>query len=481
MASFKSYYNAHVSILTEGFSVKNLDSAVSKVKNVLQRSLGYTLYRHFGVEQFANASGNGIGIKFYIGDTTQAIRFNFVQYGSTNEIDSVDIWDKQYGKSPIARVNLNGYSVVKLIPQLVDVIKSPNSWVGQMINIGGEQFDPPVEEPPYGEAYRIGDQTFDSKSKAAIYLYQQGHSPQEVSAALNMHISQAYTIRKQAAMAPTVVVGEEEQVIDPDVIAGNKLLDQQQYANPEEVFDDLKDLVDLVATGKQASLIVTGMAGIGKTHDVTTHLFDILGPDVDEMEAGEAYTARWVHIKGYSTPAGLYKTFFENRTRLIVFDDCDSILKDANAINILKGALDSYDRRMIQWITNKNYNPEGMTDEEIQARYDDDGALPKKFEFRGQVIFISNLRKHQLENALLSRSMAIDVTLKAEDVFLRIHSILDKLAPGVDDEYKQEAYEHLKGNYGELQKDVNLRTMINAAKIRSGGSPNWKRLIERYS
>ena len=33
-------------------------------------------------------------------------------------------------------------------------------------------------------------------------------------------------------------------------------------------------------------------------------------------------------VKGYSTAKGLYRTLFENNGMVIIFDDCDSILKD---------------------------------------------------------------------------------------------------------------------------------------------------------
>ena len=61
----------------------------------------------------------------------------------------------------------------------------------------------------------------------------------------------------------------------------------------------------------------------------------------------------FVHFKGRATAAGLFITLYENSDKIIVLDDCDSVFKDDDAVNILKGALDSYDTRKISYITTK--------------------------------------------------------------------------------------------------------------------------------
>jgi hypothetical protein len=58
----------------------------------------------------------------------------------------------------------------------------------------------------------------------------------------------------------------------------------------------------------------------------------------------------FTQIKGFSTAKNMFRTLYENNGSTIIFDDCDSILKDAIAINILKAALDSYDKRVITWV-----------------------------------------------------------------------------------------------------------------------------------
>ena len=119
-------------------------------------------------------------------------------------------------------------------------------------------------------------------------------------------------------------------------------------------FTFVEQLVSMVADGVQPSAIITGEGGLGKTYTVVKTLetkgySDI--SDLADFQVGMILNARkcFTMVKGYSTAKGLYRTLFENNKSVIVFDDCDSVLKDPIALNILKSALDSYGKRIISW------------------------------------------------------------------------------------------------------------------------------------
>ena len=99
-------------------------------------------------------------------------------------------------------------------------------------------------------------------------------------------------------------------------------------------------------------------------------------------------------IKGFSTPKAMYRALFENQDKLVIFDDCDSILKDLTALNILKADLDSYGKRTISWLTERESED-----------------LPTSFEFKGQVLFISNLPLDRMNSAIMSRAFTVDVSM----------------------------------------------------------------------
>lgn len=453
-------------LIIEAFTTKSLHAAVESIKNVLQRQLGVVLYPYEGVDQFICKYGTFFGAKFFIGTTTQAIRFNFERSGSSNEVVSVDVWDATSGKFPVANIPTQGVSIVKIIPVIVDAIRNPHAAIGKT-----------VEPSALSESVEVAGHEYATKADAIKDLLTKGYPAKEIANLTGAAVSQIYGIRSKLASTDSnpdkqyakIRPGTEEQSADPEVEQGNKTLAGTQYADPETIFDDLQDLLDLVISGAQPSLLVTGMAGIGKTASVLQALSKHKSQDEFKI------------IKGFSTPFGLYQTLFQNRTKMVVFDDCDSVFRDPNARNILKAALDSYDKRTVSWPSRNTFSPEGMTPEEIDAKVDEDEKLPNEFDFEGQVVFISNLRKDQIEPAILSRTMAIDITLRAKDVFLRMETILSKLDPKVKEIYKKDALEHLKQNHDKLGKQVNIRTLINAGRMRAGGSPNWKRLVERYS
>ena len=260
------------------------------------------------------------------------------------------------------------------------------------------------------------------------------------------------------------------------VVKVEKGTDTVEYANPDMVFDDLDDLVAMVSKNIQPSLLVTGMSGIGKTYSVTQALKRLMGPEGD----------KWVHIKGKLSPVGMYRAFFVNRGKLIVFDDADSVFQNQDTINMLKAALDSYDKRTISWFSPLTADVSRLSDEQIEEMYSnieeslskDPGGLkikyPNKFEFTGQVIFISNICSSKIDSAVKSRSLTIDVTLDRDSVVKRIHSILPNIGGDSPLEEKMEVLFFLKDHY---KGELNIRSFILGIRCKLGGSQNWKRLI----
>ena len=250
-----------------------------------------------------------------------------------------------------------------------------------------------------------------------------------------------------------------------------------------DVFKSIELYTIQVAKGRSNSLIVSGQSGIGKTRVVKDTL-DSLGmkKDVD-----------YYFATGTATTAGLYEILFLNRHKLIIFDDCDAVFKEPDSINLLKGALDTYKVREISKLTKGNtFNSMGMDESEIEEEYNSTGKLPNKFEFTGQVIFISNLSEDKFDNALLSRSLHVDVHLNKQELLDRMKEIMRKLSPDVDFDKKEEALEYLTyitDNYP-TKFDMNIRTLIHSINLRSNNEEKikigdreeevWKLLIKKY-
>src|SRR5210317_889344 len=207
--------------------------------------------------------------------------------------------------------------------------------------------------------------------------------------------------------------------------------------DPKVMFENLERLTKMVGRGIQPSLVITGMAGMGKTHVVKETLKNM----------GLKESTDFVHFKGRATAAGLFITLYENSDAVIVLDDCDSVFKDADAVNILKAALDSYDTRRISYLSSKPLK-------------DEDGIpVPRSFEFRGKIIFISNIEQSNLDEAIKSRSFVADISMNTTQMFTRIKQLLETMEPRIPIAAKQKALEIMQELHGEFDGvDINLRS-----------------------
>ena len=212
-------------------------------------------------------------------------------------------------------------------------------------------------------------------------------------------------------------------------------------------FQYLRQLTQMVAMGTAPSLIITGEGGLGKTYTVTSTLNDHC------FIEGEDY----VHFKGYSTARGLYNTLYDNNGKTLILDDFDSVLEDKVAINILKSALDSYDVRKVTWGSMKAGD-----------------KYPNTFEFTGRIIFISNKSNKDIDQAIITRSLVVDLTMTADEKIDRMNSIIEDIMPNADICAKIDALTYLDNNKNTIE--LSLRSLIKLTNIITSFPKNWEKL-----
>jgi len=226
--------------------------------------------------------------------------------------------------------------------------------------------------------------------------------------------------------------------------------------DPKKMFKNLERLTKMVGRGIQPSLVITGGAGLGKTYLVKKTLTDM----------GLEEAKQFVHFKGRATAAGLFVTIYENADKIIVLDDCDSVFKDVDAVNLLKAALDSYDTRKLSYISTKP----------LKDTYGD--PVPRHFEFTGKVIFISNISQSKLDEAIKSRSFVADISMNTKQMFKRIEDLQDDIEKKIPAEVKEKALAIMK----KLEKkydgvEINLRSFIKASRICAMGFEDCESMV----
>jgi hypothetical protein len=278
---------------------------------------------------------------------------------------------------------------------------------------------------------------------------------------------------------------------------------KEELRDVDTLYGHLYQLVTLACKNKLKSLLIYGGPGTGKTYTIMKAI----------EEAGLVKGKDYVKLSGKATAIEIYKTLFMFREGgLVLFDDLDSMWKDKDAANFLKAALDTSPVREISAATGNMMNVSKMSDadrEDYNNRFDkflagegddepeddeeddEDGEkkskkkapkmkYPSTFNFKGRVVFISNLKKEEFDSAILSRSAKIDMSLTPEETIKRMRSILPDL--GGDDvsvEDKEQLIEVLLNMRKSREIDqVTMREFTKGLDILRSGAPNWKDLIK---
>lgn len=241
----------------------------------------------------------------------------------------------------------------------------------------------------------------------------------------------------------------------------------------QERFDILEEMTCATIKGDVRAMIVVGPPGIGKSFGVEKELQK--NGLIDDLAGRKR---RYEIVKGAMTPIGLYAKLFEfsEEGMVLVFDDCDSILLDDISLNVLKAALDSSKKRTIHW----NSDSRLLRSE----------GIPNKFDFKGAVIFITNIKFDHVRSAklrdhldaLMSRCHYLDLSVDStRDKLLRIKQIArtGQLFPayGMDAAQEEEIIQYMEDNHSRL-RELSLRMAIKLADLRRLSSGRWKNIAE---
>jgi len=262
-------------------------------------------------------------------------------------------------------------------------------------------------------------------------------------------------------------------IIETPAVVAPVETDEQAIDRIRERFDILHEMTKACVSGDIRAMIVSGPPGVGKSFGVEQ---EIDKATMFDQIAGKRLRAEVV--KGAATPIGLYKTLYKysDPNCVVVFDDCDSILLDDLALNLLKGALDTGKKRKISWLS------------ESRALAND--GVPDSFEFKGSAIFITNLKFDKMKSqklrdhldALQSRCHYLDLTLDTmRDKILRIQQIARDGVLFADYDFEpcvqDEIIDFMNTNQNRL-REMSLRMAIKIADLRKMSAANWRRLAE---
>jgi hypothetical protein len=211
-------------------------------------------------------------------------------------------------------------------------------------------------------------------------------------------------------------------------------------------FEKLVGFTKVIAEGYQASLIVTGDPGIGKTRTIRDTL----------KKVGQKYKYFTGSIKRKDA---LYKLLYDNNDAdlVLVFDDT-GVEESKPCVELLKGVM--------------NYDNDRVLTIDIGK----DGHYPSSFKFEGRIIIISNRKERDIDSSLVSRALKLELTLAPDQAIERIKNVLKSICPNTSIKIKEEVYEFLKGmvSGSSFVTKFDLRFFQQAVALAVTNNHEWK-------
>lgn len=266
---------------------------------------------------------------------------------------------------------------------------------------------------------------------------------------------------------------QEGEVVE--TATAKKETDEEVIERLRERFQILEDMSYAACDGVVRGMVVTGPPGVGKSYGVEKVIRE--AEIMNKMSGGTGNTGmRFGMEKGAASPIGLFKLLYQyaEAGSVLVLDDCDSVLYDETSLNLLKAALDSSPKRYLSWRS------------ESRALVNE--GIPDRFEFKGSIIFITNLKfdktrgkmKDHLD-AIMSRCHYLDLTLDTmRDKFLRCKQIVKD---GMLQEYNfsnneiDSLLDYIHDNRNRL-REMSLRMVLKIADLKRMNGDKWKRYVE---
>ena len=250
--------------------------------------------------------------------------------------------------------------------------------------------------------------------------------------------------------------------------------DEEAMDRIESTFLMLDKITDACARSIIRGLVVSGPPGIGKSFGVEKQL-----EAVNMFRVLEGRDPRYEFVTGGVSSIGLYQKLYYNRApdQVLVFDDCDGLLFDEECLSLLKGALNSGDKRRISW--NK------------ESRVLQTEDIPEQFDFEGSIIFLSNVdfeksiaRGSRISShleAIMSRCHYLDLEIgSVRDQLLRIRQVIrDGMLKPYDftPEQEKSILDFVFDN-SEYLREVSLRMVKKIADFVKADPNEWHEMAE---
>lgn len=206
----------------------------------------------------------------------------------------------------------------------------------------------------------------------------------------------------------------------------------------EQKFYLLREYVKMVCKGNATGLIVEGEAGLGKSYNI--------------LKTIKENTKDFVYCSGFTTSLELYNFLYENRTKVIFFDDTKNIFKNEVSLEILKASLFSPTGvRMVRYLSNTP---------RLKA--------PNQFLFEGKIVIAVNDLSHKHNEdlkAVVDRVLYFNVKFTYKEKLQIIADLIKQDYKELTEQNRKFIFEWLKENTSESTINLNFRLLYKLYEI----------------
>lgn len=292
--------------------------------------------------------------------------------------------------------------------------------------------------------------------------------------------------------AAPAAMGFRAQTFEPEL---PEETEEERSERIRRRYNTLERMAYRVAEGGLPALIVSGPPGLGKSYTVEQVLEEVRGPafphaadediEDDDPQDGSRFEIDLEDIPPYDvisgtiTAVGLYIALYKQRNGgIVVLDDCDDVFRDETCLNILKAVLDSSETRRVSY--------------RKRAHWMDELDIPDAFEFRGSVVFCTNIDFEMAIKkgsnmgahfaALIDRSLYLSLTMRTKaDYITRIRHVAIEdgmlTKAGLSEEEAAEVMDFIEGHVDRFY-GLSLRLVHQIAICYKADRENWKADIE---
>jgi hypothetical protein len=363
----------------------------------------------------------------------QALRINF-KLTDSDIIHSVDFFSKP-DRLPDLKIYLDGLNIIQILKTVEDAIAGHVESFGEsVVQEANKPEDSELEQWFTLNLSNYNSQKLKITELNQDYLswcYNNSKIPAKSSYRKLKALVKSLAIRDPNFVPTEISLGRVENSVPID----RPLVDSSEVsafsAIQNEADDHLKKYEMLahylkIISAKDQPHVVNGLvaygkSGIGKTASI--------GPILKSL--GTKFVSYTGTVGG---PTALYQLLWKHSSSdivdVILFDDCDTILKTEVGINLLKGAMDDKEERWIDYVTRRSESVLNETDDlepDGPATLADFGATvdsttqiapskaPDRFLVLPKIIFISNLK--EFPAPIISRCLSVKFQFTEDQVW----------------------------------------------------------------